>query len=97
MTERVHRHHRRQALRVAEVVGVLALRQRWAGCRLGSDEARRCAVANVATYPRDCQTTEVGTAAEAGDNRVGLLTGHLHLQDRLLADDRLVQDHVAED
>ena len=53
VAERVHRHQRRQPGRVAEVVGVDALGQGRAGRRLGGDEARRRAVAQVAPQPRE--------------------------------------------
>jgi hypothetical protein len=97
VAERVHRHERRQARRVAEVVGVDALRERRAGRGLGRDEAGTGAAgAQLAPQPRERQAAEVRAAADAADDDVGLLAGQLHLGDRLLADDRLVQQDVVE-
>ena len=96
VAERVHRHERREARRVAEVVGVDALGQRRAGRRLGGEEARAGAGAQLAPQPRVGQAGEVRAAAHAADDHVGRVAGELHLGDALLADHGLVQEHVVE-
>ena len=96
VAERVHRHQRRQARGVAEVVGVDAARERRARRGLGREEAHVRALAQVAPDPRVREPGEVGPAADAADDDVGRLARHLHLGDRLLADHGLVQQHVVE-
>ena len=91
VAERVHRHQRRHPDRVAEVVAVLAARQRRAGGRLGREEAHLRAAAQDGADERERQPGEVRAAADAADDHVGLLAGHLHLLDRLLPDHGLVQ------
>ena len=54
------------------------------------------ALAEVAAEERERQAREVRAAAGAADDDVRRLAGHPHLLDRLLADDRLVQEDVVE-
>ena len=96
VTQRVHRHQRRQPDGVAEVVAVDAPGERRAGGRLGGEEPRLRVAPQDLPDERERQAREVRPAADAADDHVGLLAGHRHLRDRLLADDRLVQAHVVE-
>jgi hypothetical protein len=95
--QRVHRHQRRHADGVPEVVGVDAAGQRGAGGRLGGDEARLFALAQVGPDEGIGDAGEVGPAADAADHYVWVFPRHLHRRDRLLADHRLVQADVVED
>src|SRR2546421_45225 len=70
VTEGVHRHQRRHPDGVAEVIGVDALGQRRAGGRLGGEEARRLALAQVGADERVGEAGEVGAAADAADHDV---------------------------
>ena len=45
---------------------------------------------------RERQPSEVRPAADAADDHVRVLARDFHLLERLLADDRLVQQHVVE-
>jgi hypothetical protein len=94
--EGVHRHHRRQARGVAVVVAVDAARQRRA--RRGSAATNRVFArpASVSRRNGKHRPPKFEPAADAADHDVGLLAGHLHLRDRLLADDGLVQADVRE-
>jgi hypothetical protein len=94
MAERVHRHERRHSHRVAEVVAIDAARQRRTGRGLAGDEAGGLAVAQVCAQERIGDAGEVGAAADAADHGVRILAGHLHLDHRLLADHRLVEEDV---
>ncbi len=47
-------------------------------------------------HEREGKAGEVGAAADAADDHVGLLAGELHLQRRLLPDHGLVQQHVVQ-
>ena len=44
----------------------------------------------------ECDTAEIGTAAKARDNRVGIFTGHFHLFLGFQPDDGLMQGDVAQ-
>ena len=97
VAERVHRHQRRQPDRVAEVVA----RRRRASAS-GRRPARRRRSASCAS-PRSTRRRNGNVSPPKFEppptqpiDDVGLLAGHLHLRDRLLADHRLVQQHVVE-
>jgi hypothetical protein len=96
VAERVHQHLRRHSGLVTEVVAVLAGGERRAGLRLDRDEARVALPVELALVVRERESGEVRPAADAGDDHIGLGLCHLHLQDGLLADDRLVQADVVE-
>ena len=96
VAERVHLDQRRQADRVAEVVGVAAAGQGRAGFGLDGEDARRAALAQLLADERKGQPGEVRAAADAADHHVGVLPCEVHLLERFLADDRLVQQHVVE-
>ena len=65
--------------------------------RLDRDDPIRRLAAQLPAQEREGQPREVGAAAGATDDDVRLLAGHRHLLDRLLPDDRLMQQHVVED
>ena len=96
VAQRVHLHQRRHADGVAEVVAVLAAGQRRAGGRLDAADHRVHPAGQLLAEEREGQAREVGAAAGAAHDHVGHLLGHLQLQQRLLADHRLVQQHVVE-
>ena len=96
MPERVHRQQRRHAHRVAEVVAVHAAGEGRAGGRLRGHEPGLLPVAQVRPHERGDDAGEVGPAADAPHDHVGVLAGLLHLRDRLLADHGLVQQHVVQ-
>ena len=92
----VHLHQRRHAEGVAEVVGVGALGEAGARRRLdraydGGHPARP-----LLAQEREGEAAEVGAAAGASDEEVGGLSDHRQLQQRLLPDHGLVQQHVVE-
>ena len=95
-TERVHLDQRRQMPGVAEIIGVFAARQARAGRRLAGDDAQLAAAAQPRADEREGDAGEIAAAAGAADDDVGIVAGHLELRHRLLADDRLVQQHVVE-
>ena len=96
VAERVHLDDRRHLAGVAEVVGVDAAGQARRRGRLGRDDAVVSLTAQLLADEGEGQAGEVGAAAGAGHDDIGLLAGHLHLLHGLLADDRLVQEHVVE-
>ena len=95
-TEGVHLHDRGHLAGVAEVVGVDAAGQARRGLGLDGDDPVLGAVAEVPAEEREGQPGEVRAAAGAPDDDVGRLAGHAHLLDRLLPDDRLVEQDVVE-
>ena len=95
VAERVHRDERRQLARVAEVVGEVAARQRRAGGRLAGEDVD-VAPGDLLAQEREREPGEVRAAADAADDDVRERAGQLHLRERLLADHRLVQQHVVE-
>ena len=97
VSEREHRHQRREPGGVAEVVAVDALGQGRAGGRLGGQKARFRVAAQDIADEREAQPGEVGTAADAADHDVRLIARHRHLGRRLLPDHSLMQAHVIED
>ena len=95
--ERVHLHDRGHLAGVAEVVRVHAPGQARRGFRFDRDHPVAGALPEVPAEEREGQPGEVGAAAGAADDDVRRLAGHRHLLDGLLADDRLVQQHVVQD
>ena len=95
--ERVHLHERGHASRVAEVVGVDPTGERRAGGWLRSDDARAHPALELLLEEGERQSGEVRAAARAADDVGRGVASHRKLQHRLLADDRLVQQHVVED
>ena len=75
VSQRVHRHQRRHPDGVAEVVGEPPAGQRRARGRLGRKEARVQALAQAAAHQRIGDPGEVGAAADATDDDVGVLAG----------------------
>src|SRR5450759_2347838 len=95
--QRVHLQQRRQAARVAEVVAVLALRERRSGLRLARHDVGGGTALEVLPYVRDRDAAQVRPAAGAGKQVIGrLLVEQRELLDDFLPDDRLVQQHVVE-
>ena len=96
VAERVHLQQRRHAGGVAEVVAVLALGQARAGRRLDAADRRVHPPGELLAQEREREPAEVRAAAGAADEQVGRLADLGQLQQRLLADDRLVHQHVVE-
>ena len=94
--ERVHLRQRRHLARVAEVVRVAPAREARARGWFDRDDADLLAAAQLCPDERKRDAREVRPAAGAADDDVGVVVGHLHLRDRFLADDRLVQQHVVQ-
>ena len=94
--EGVHLDDRRHLAGVAEVVGVDAAGQARGRLGLAGDDPVLGAFPEVASEERERQAGEVRAAAGAGDDDIRRLAGHAHLLDGLLADDRLVQQHVVQ-
>ena len=92
--QRVHGDERRELARVAEVV-----REEAASCRTRgrlAGEHVDVAAGDLLAQEREGQPGEVRAAADAADDDVRERAGQLHLRERLLADDGLVQQHVVE-
>ena len=66
------------------------------GGRLDRDHPDVPLVAQLLADEREGDAGEVRAAAGAADHDVGISVGHLHLLDRLEADDGLVHEHVVE-
>ena len=81
---------------IAEVVGVRAACQRRAGGRFDGDNARVLLAAQLAPDERERQPGEVRSPTRRTDDDVRVVAGHLKLEQRLLPDDGLVQQHVVE-
>src|SRR5690606_7747879 len=97
MAERVHRQQRSHADGVAEVVAKHAAGQLRAAGGLAGDRPQLGARAQLAVHEREREPGEIRSAAERGDDHVGqILAGLLELDQRLLADDGLVHEHVVE-
>ena len=97
VAERVHRHQRGHPHRVAEVIGVGAAGQRRARGRLGGDEARLLAVAQVraAGTGRRCRRSS-SRRPHSRSTTSGYSPAISICGNRLLADHRLVQADVVE-
>jgi hypothetical protein len=95
VAQRVHLHERGQSNRIAEIVGILALGKRRAGCRLDRDQAHFLADGLVGEK-RKRDAAEVGTAATGGQHDVGILTDFFELFFGFQPDHGLMQQHVIE-
>ena len=93
--ERVHRNERRQLARVPEVVCEQTSRKRWTRRGLARKHVD-LAASDLLTNERERKPGEVRAATDAADDDVGEGAGLFHLRDRLLADHRLMQEHVIE-
>ena len=96
VAQRVHLQQRRHPGGVAEVVGVHAPRQRRTRRRLDGADHRVHPPGELLAEEGERQPAEVRAAAGAPDEDVRRLADLGELQERLLADDRLVQQHVVE-
>ena len=96
VAEGVHLDQRGELAGVAEVVAVLAPAQRRAGRRLDAADHRVHPSGQLLPKERERQAPEVGAAARAAHQHVGGLADLGQLEEGLLADDRLVQEHVVE-
>ena len=94
--EGVHFHERRHARGVTEVVAVLALTHRRARRRLDATDRRVHVALQLFAKEREAETAEVRAATGAADEHIGLFADLGELEQRLLADDRLVQQHMVE-
>src|SRR2546422_977834 len=97
VAERVHLYQRRHLSGVAKVVGVFAAGDRRTRLRLRGEEPRLGSPLQPVAQEREGQSGEVTPATDAADNDVRHRLGALHLQQRLLPDDRLVHQHMVED
>ena len=95
VAEGVHGDERRELARVPEVVGEGPARERRAGGRLAGEDVDLLA-ADLLPDEGKCEAGEVRAAADAPDHDIGERARELHLGQRLLADDRLVQEDVVE-
>ena len=93
--EGVHGHQRGHAGLVAEVVVEPAL-GRSSGGRLDRDHPGVLRRPASSRQQREGEAAEVGPAADAGDQHVGLDLGPFELHLQLQADDGLVEQHVVE-
>jgi len=96
VAEGVHLEHRGQLRRIAEIEGIHAFGHAGAGHRFDGQEARRLAVSQALADEREVQAGHVAAAAGAPDHNVGVVVGQGHLQQRFLADHRLMQQDVVE-
>ncbi len=96
MAERVHLHQRRHPRGVAEVVAVLALGEGRARSRLDAADRRVHVAGQLLAEEREAEPAEVGATPGAPDEQVGALPHLRQLEQCLLADDGLVQQHVVE-
>ena len=97
VAEGEHREERRVARLVAVVVLEVSAGQFRAGCRFGRHVARLAPFLDGVAHEGEADAAEVGAAAEASDDDIGVFAGHFHLFFRLEADDGLVQGDVAHD
>src|SRR5918998_1733238 len=79
VSQGVHLHERRRPSGVAEVVGVAPLRERGAGDRLDGEDTRILPTSQFPPEKGEGDPGEVGPAADAADDHVGVLAGQLHL------------------
>ena len=96
VTQRVHLHEGRHPRGVAEVVGIDTARERRARRRLDRGDLRVDLARELLAQEGEGQAREVGAAAGAADDVGRGVAGHLELEQGLLADHRLMQQHVIE-
>ena len=96
VAERVHLQQRRHPGGVTEVVAVLALGEARTRRRLDTADRRVDAPGQLLAQERESQPAEVGSPTRAPDEQVGRLADLGELEQGLLADHRLVQQHVVE-
>ena len=97
MAQREHGQQGCVACLVAKVVAELSAGELRAAVGLGGNELSvGVPAAQLVAHEGEGDATEVAAAAEASDDHVGILAGHLHLLLGLQADDGLVQAHVVE-
>ena len=97
MPQCVHLDERRELSGVAEVVAVLTPGQRWAGGRLYASDCRVHAAGELLTEEWERKSAEVGPASGAADQNVRSLLDLCQLEERLLTDDRLVEEDMVQD
>ena len=96
VAQRVHRDQGRESRHVAEVVLEFAAGEFRASFRLHGDHAYLLPLGEILPQEREADAREVAAASETSDHHVRLGVGHLHLRHGLLADDRLVQNHMVQ-
>ena len=79
---------------IAKIIGEATLGEAGAGCGFDGDYAGVALALDLASQVGHGQAGEVGAAAGAAQDDVGLVAGHRHLLDGLLADDGLVEEDV---
>ena len=94
--QRVHLDNGRHAHRVTVIVGVDAFGHAGASGRLGGQETNLLPFLQAFAHEGQDQTGHVAPATGATDHHIGVIVGFGKLQERLFADDGLVQQHVVE-
>ena len=94
--ESIHLCERSDLAGVAEVIGVFASGERRAGGRLNRNEVRVLLTADLIAHERGDKAAEVGAAAGAADDDVGVFVIHLHCRLGFNADYALMQQHLVE-
>ena len=94
MTQRVHRYQRSVARLIAVVIREAPSCELGAGARLHRYVAGGGTVAESVAEEGEDHPAEVGSAAEAGDHHIRLLSCQLHLSLSLQPDDCLVESHM---
>src|SRR5579875_3173800 len=94
VAQRMHLDERSQTDRIAKVIGIDAFGQ--AGTRhwLGGQETCFQALAPRLTDEGEDQTSHVAAATNAADDDIRVIVGLRHLQECLLPDNSLMQQHV---
>ena len=80
--------------RIAEVVSELTSCHGRTGSRLDRDELRRLLTFELVSHEGSHDAAEVGSAACASDNDIGILVDLLHLKLSLFTDDGLVKHYL---
>lgn len=96
MSQCKHRQQRSIPGFIAEVILEFTACQLRTGGRFGGDETCFLSFKDGMAHEWECDTAEIGTAAKARDNRVGIFTGHFHLFLGFQSDYSLMQGDVAQ-
>ena len=96
MSQREHGDKRRVSGFVAKVILEDTAGELGAGGRLGRNDAEILPFFQLVAQEGEGDAREVRTATEAGDNHIGIFSGHFHLLFGFESDDRLMQHHMVE-
>ncbi len=92
----VHLRQRTYHTGIAEVISKCSACEARAGCRLNSDDSVICFTSEFLTHERSDQAAEVGSAACAADDDVGLYAELIKGSLRLQTDHRLVEKYLVQ-